>query len=215
MRRPLLIDLPCSVKAALGDGDAAAGRAKVLELLSAEELDGESVAACVNCKANALRRPLGCAYAVPQPTPRECVQWLIDKAAMPETIGGQLLLQTLDDTTAATVVEHSDVLRELPANPFGRTKLDGDDVLSLFEADSFAPWQCLLLLLCFSGIKVDEAAPTTLEQITALTALVPKHRARQVKLNLSPAQDPATEPVRQIFKLLFVGWVLDIAVAAP
>lgn len=184
------------------------------------------VPVCTNCPANALRIPFGCSVPIRFPIKKSAERWLLDHVQPPDTIGGALCLETLaqdaidgdrtrDFRTRGLVEAFPGLSRALPANPFDRATLTGDELLQplLAPKGRLAPWQGLNVLFWFGAVKLDDAVPRTLEEAARITRLEPADRAKRAKLALGPVEsDEGILDVQLFLKVLFVAWVRDVDV---
>jgi hypothetical protein len=198
--------------------------------LSVRELEGRAAAldphvtACTNCPANARRVPFGCVAMLKYPIRRSAEQWVLDRLQPPGAIGGALCLQSIEEMgydgsvtrglRARGLFESPEPLvKELPANPFGRTRVTTDELLHplLTPAGRLVPWHLLAFLMWIGGVKVDDAVPQSPDDGLKLTRLEPADRPKRAKLALGPAAtDPGVEQFRDLLKALFVGWARDV-----
>ena len=223
-----VIDYPCRPKKDLGNGDLRAGTRTLIDLLKRDDQATlePHVVACTNCPANARRRPFGCIGSVAYPVARSAEQWVLDRLQPPDTIGGALFLQAVEELgydgavtrgLRAKGVFEADTApaKELPANPFGRTTATTDELLHplLQPEGRLVPWHMLAFLMWIGAVKIDDAVPRTPDEGLKLTRLEPAERPKRVKLALGPASaDPGVEQVRDLLKALFVGWARDVDV---
>lgn len=223
-----VIDYPCRPKKDLGNGDMRAGTRAMIDLLAGGDQAAlePHVAACTNCPANARRKPFGCAGVVAAAVTRSAEQWALDRLQPPDAIGGALFLQAIEelgyDGTAARDRRATGFFeagaapaKDLPANPFGRTRVTTDEFFHpLLPADGrLVPWHSLAVLMWLGAVKVDDAVPQSPDEGLKLTRLEPAERPKRVKLSLGPASpDPGVETLRDLLKSLFVGWARDVDV---
>jgi hypothetical protein len=184
------------------------------------------VPTCTNCPANALRQPFGCSVPIRFPIRTAAEKWLLDRVLPPDTIGGALCFESLADEaidgertrdfrTRGWVEAFPGLSRKLPKNAYDKGELTGDELLQplLLAKGRFAPWQSLNVLFWFGAVKVDEAVPTTLDEMAKATRLEPLDRAKRAKLALgAPESNEGILDVQLFLKVLFVGWVRDVDV---
>jgi hypothetical protein len=220
------IDYPCRPKKDLGNGDARAGTTTLVGLLKGDDQAAlePHVPVCTNCPANARRVPFGCVAIIPQPIARAAEQWALDRLQPPDVIGGAMFLQAIDDLGSDGTITRgfrakgffeadTAVEKELPPNPFGRTRVTTDQLFQLLlpPEGRLAPWQMLAFLMWLGSVKLDDAVPKSADDALKLSRMEAGERPKRAKLTLGPTPtDPGVEPVRDLLKALFVGWARDV-----
>lgn len=181
---------------------------------------------CTNCPANARLQPFGCVGGLPYPIAKALEEYALERAAPPDRIGGALLLQTLQEQNAdgsrtrhyraeAWFEAFSAPTRRLDDNAYEKQSLNSDELFHplLIDRGVLEPWMALNVLLWFDAIALDNAVPSTVNDVLTLTRLQVSERSRRTKCRLGPpAKDPRAEPFRVFLKLLYVGWSRDIEV---
>lgn len=185
------------------------------------------VPTCTNCPVNALRVPFGCMTTLETPIPRTTEQWLLDRVQPPDTLGGAMLLQSLEEHPAGTLTPvqqdraqglfelQEPLSRSLTDNRFSRAQLSSDEMwVPLWQAShQIAPWQSLVFLLTLGVIKVKDALPVSMDDYLSLARLEGIERARNAKLSLGTASTiPGELQARDLLKTLFVAWARDVNV---
>jgi hypothetical protein len=210
-----------SVSASGGDPDAASfrhvvtdGRSSAVRRDVSVKQARESTAVldelgphCEECLANQFGDPFGCVTTIDYPIPASAEAWLAQHIQPSDTLGGWLLLKSIEDfgwdgrrmaeARARGLLAASAPIEVVVKKGFlSRTTVSSAQFLEatlLFGI--LPPLHCMMVLLFLGVLELDGHQPTRKDELETLTRLLevgsPDDRAERTGVVLGPASDDA------------------------
>ncbi len=180
---------------------------------------------CEGCPANFRNKPYGCVGFVNYPIPPETENWGLHQLQTPDTFGGFLMLQAIEDFgyTGEPIEQYRKAgLLSSDEPPKWVYNVEGEEPITVTTSQIFhgilcvgeelSPGHIVGVLCWFGAIEFEGRVLTTPEDAqTVLQLETVEERQTQTAFALeSVGDDSAAEAMHSLIHAMYLCWVLDV-----
>ncbi len=181
---------------------------------------------CAVCPVSSNGRLAGCVGSLAYPISITAEEWLLDRIAAPDTVGGFLLLSAIRDFHYDGALIHryrenklfespKALSKPLPANPFGAIEISTDVLFHawLGVGPVLSPWHMAMLLVWLSALTLDGSSIDSLDAFDTLVNLPVESRRSRVGLVLGESSaDAGILALQRWLAAMISAWSSDVPV---